>query len=312
MTETEQLLALLNEGFPDIASMTPLEARAAVDARARPAANLDDAETRDINIPGPAGTIRVRVYQPSHRASRHTPRDLGAVTLYAHGGGFLHGSIESHDSFCRSWARHTGATVVSVDVRLAPEHGAPAGAEDLITAVDWLLQAGLGRRVVLAGDSSGANAAAVAALMLRDRGECALTGQVLIYPFLDPSMRSDSYTSRAEGYFVTSRTLSFYWENYIGASTLPADDWRVNPALATHQGLPPTIVITAGLDPLCDEGRAYARQLRADDVPTLHRHYPDQFHGFLTIAPFGPGRAARDTLWSDFRHTFLSESEQPA
>lgn len=308
MTETEQLLALLGETFPDIAALAPLDARAVVDARVRPAANLDDAGSHDLTIAGRGGGLRLRIYRP-----RSPQQDPAVVTVFAHGGGFLHGSIESHDSFCRSWARHTAGTVVSVDVRLAPEHGAPAGAEDLVAAAQWVHTSGLGERVVLAGDSSGANAAAVAALMLRDLGEPALAGQVLLYPFLDPGMQSDSYESRGEGFFVTRRTLGFYWQNYLGASTLEPDDWRINPAnAADHCGLPPTIVVTAGLDPLRDEGRAYARRLDSSGVPVLHRQYPDQFHGFLTIPPFGPARAARELLWSDIRRMFTHDLEPSA
>ncbi|GAB3119484.1 alpha/beta hydrolase [Glaciibacter psychrotolerans] len=308
MTETERMLDRLNEGFPDLARLSPLAARAAVDARVRPAENFADAVTRDLDIPGPAGRIRVRVYRPTQL--RQPAHRSGLVTVFSHGGGFLHGSIASHDSFCRSWAKHTAAVVVSVETRLAPEHGAPAGAEDVVATVEWLLTTGLGRRVVLAGDSSGANVAAVAALMLRDRGQTALAGQVLLYPFLDPTMSSDSHTTRAEGFFVTARTLGFYWRNYLESSALPQTDWRINPThAADHRGLPPTILVTAGLDPLSDEGRTYAQKLRASGVPVLLRHHPDQFHGFLTIGDFGPARAARELLWSDFHHLFIRNSE---
>lgn len=308
MTETEQLLALLNQTFPDIAAMSPLDARTAVDARVQAAGGASDADSEDIEIEGAGGPLRLRVYRPNS-----PPQDPAVVTVYAHSGGFLHGSIASHDSFCRTWARHTGGAVVSVEVRLAPEHGAPASAEDLVTAAQWVRTSGLGDRVVLAGDSSGANAAAVAALMLRDQGGSALAGQVLIYPFLDPAMQSDSYESRGEGYFVTRRTLGFYWQNYLESSAVGPDDWRVNPAnAADHRGLPPTIVVTAGLDPLCDEGRAYAQLLRGAGVPVLHRQHPDQFHGFLTIPAFAPAVAARELLWSDIRRMFPHDLESAA
>ncbi|MFD4422908.1 alpha/beta hydrolase [Agromyces sp. NPDC058484] len=305
MDESERMLELLNASFPDIAAMAPLDARAAVDARVRPVDNLDDvARAEDHLIVGTAGDVPVRVYHP------HDPaRDAPAV-VFAHGGGFLHGSIASHDGFCRRWARGTGAVVVSVEYRLAPEHPAPEAVDDVISAVDWLRSSdAAGAGIVAAGDSSGANLAAVAAIALRDRGDSPLVGQVLIYPFLDPTMASQSYRTRAQGYFVTARSLGYYWKTYLGErlETAPAD-WRISPAnAANHNALPPAIVVTAGLDPLCDEGRDYARLLRRAGVPALHRHHPEQFHGFLTIPGYGPAEAARELLWSDFRAAFVKE-----
>lgn len=297
MNETEQLLELLNSTFPDITTMTALEARAAVDSRIRPAENLSDAQTHDHTIAAPHGALRVRVYrQEDGGGSPALP-----VTIYAHGGGFLHGSIEGHDSFCRTWSKRTGMTVVSVDYRLAPEWGAPAAAEDLVTTAHWALAEGLGSRVLLAGDSSGANAAAVASAMLVAETSNSLAGQVLITPFLDPRMSTETYRTRAEGYFITARILETYWSHYLGApGTAEAEPWQVNPTLAPNLAdLPPTIVITAGLDPLSAEGRAYHHALTGEGVTSLHRHYPDQFHGFFTIPRYGPAVSATDILWAD-------------
>lgn len=302
MDETVRMLNLLNESFPDITTMPPLEARAVVDARVRTAANLDAvASAQDRTVDGPSAPVRVRVYEPHDRQA--VP-----ATVYLHGGGFLHGSIESHDGFCREWARGTGSVVVSVDMRLAPEHTAPAPAEDVIAAIDAVTACGLddGRGIVVAGDSSGGNLAAVAAIALRDRGDSPLVGQVLAYPFLDPTTSSTSYATHAEGYFVTARQLRYYWSTYLrGDPAEVAADWRIAPALApSHEGLPPAIVLTAGLDPLSDEGAAYAQTLAAAGVPVVHRHYPDQFHGFLTIPGYAPGIAASRILWADFARTF--------
>lgn len=292
MDETRRMLELLNTGFPDITTLDPLEARALVDARVRPAGNLDDvAATHDRTI---APAVPVRIYEP------HERRAGAPVTVYVHGGGFLHGSIASHDGFCRRWVKHTGSVVVSVDHRRAPEYGPPAAAEDVAAAISWAALAGLGDGVVAAGDSSGGNLVAVAALMLRDAGASPLTGLVLAYPFLDPAMDTESHRTRAQGYFVSRGQLRYYWETYLGGPVADADiDWRVAPMRAHLAGLPPTIVVTAGLDPLCDEGRAFAKQLRAAGVDVLHRHHPDQFHGFVTIPGYGPGRAAAELLWAD-------------
>lgn len=312
MNETEQMLALLNAGFPDISNLGPIEARAEVDARIRPVANLTDAETEDCVIDREGGPLAIRIYRPCTTdapatAASVTPAASVApvATIYAHGGGFLHGSIQGHDSFCRTFAQHTGMPVVSVDYRLAPEHGAPSGSCDLVSATEWAATQRLGQTFVLAGDSSGANLAAVAALALRGHATVRVAAQVLLYPFLDPTMSSPSYRRLGDTNFVTATTLATYWRHYLAApGTATATPWQVNPALApTHEGAPPAIVVTAGLDPLQDEGRDYAHRLAAAGTPVLLRHYPDQFHGFATIPGYGPARSAQAMLWSDLRRT---------
>jgi acetyl esterase len=305
MDETRRMLELLNAGFPDITGLDPLAARALVDARVRAPDNLDDvAAAHDETI---AQDVPVRVYEP------HTRRPGAPATVFVHGGGFLHGSIASHDGFCRRWAKHTASVVVSVEHRRAPEHRAPAGAEDVAAAIEWTADAGLGDGVVVAGDSSGGNLAAVAALMFRDRGDSPLRGLVVAYPFLDPAMDTASHRTRAQGYFVTSGQLRYYWETYLGGPVESAEvDWRISPLQADLAGLPPAIVVTAGLDPLCDEGRAFAARLREAGVPVLHRHHPDQFHGFLTIPGYGPGRAAAELLWTDVIDTLTAPAPQEA
>lgn len=305
MDETRRMLDLLNAGFPDIAGLDPLEARAVVDARVREPDNLDDvAGTRDLVV---GHGVPVRVYEP------HTRRPRGPVTVFVHGGGFLHGSIASHDGFCRRWARGTDSVVVSVEHRRAPEHRVPAGAEDVAAAIEWAADADLGDGVIVAGDSSGGNLAAVAALMLRDRGDSPLRGLVLAYPFLDPAMDTASHRRLAHGYFVTGRQLRYYWETYLGGPVDAADlDWRVSPLRADLDALPPTIVVTGGRDPLCDEGRAFAARLQDAGVPVLHRHHPDQFHGFLTISGYGPGRAAAELLWADVLDTMTTPVPEEA
>ncbi len=309
MDETQRMLGVLNTSFPDIASMAPLEARAAVDARINMPTNLDDvASAADEFIDTDTGAIRVRVYR-AHSPNHHAP-----TTVFAHGGGFLHGSIEGHDGFCRRWSRETASTVVSVQYRLAPDATAPAAVYDLIAAVDGVGAMGIAPAgIIVAGDSAGANLAAVTAIAMRDRGESPIVGQVLIYPMLDPRMDSETYRTRAEGYFVTARLLAYYWDTYLGIPRAnAAADWRICPlAAASLEALPPAIIVTAGLDPLCAEGGQYADRLRAASTATLHRHHPDQFHGFLTIPGYGPGLAASDVLFSDIRRLFTSETETP-
>ncbi|MBN6191963.1 alpha/beta hydrolase [Aneurinibacillus sp. BA2021] len=296
MDETTRMLDLLNATFPPIWTMDPLAGRAAVDARIRPAANLDDADAEDAVVARGTHPIPIRVYRPA------TIRDGAPATVYAHGGGFLHGSIAGHDGFCRRWARETESIVVSVDYRLAPEAGPGAARDDLVAAADWAIAAGLAPHgLLLAGDSSGGNIAAGAAIALRDCGHSPVVGQVLLYPFLDPAMATESHRTRAAGYFVTAELLAHYWRTFLG-DTADRVHPDVTPLAVDDLGdLPPAVVVTAGLDPLCDEGALYARRLRAAGVPVVERHHPDQFHGFLTIPGYGPAASAAALLWSDVR-----------
>lgn len=302
-SDVADLLKVLNSGFPQVQDMTGAEARAAVAARRQPVSNLDDvASAEDIQIPASHGSIPARVYRPHAADSGATP----AVVVFFHGGGFVFCDLETHDGFCRVVSRGTGAIVVSVDYRLAPEHRAPAAAEDAMTATLWAIEHAdeLGAdpgRVVTMGDSAGGNLAAAACLMLRDAGRPQPAGQVLLYPVIDPDCDSESAHTYATGYFNTRAAMEWYWQQYLPDSgVVPAPTRHVAPLSAeTLTGLPPAVVVTAGLDPLSSEGHAYAAALRQDGVPVVHRDYGGLFHGFLTIVPFPPARAARALLWTD-------------
>ncbi|WP_228387465.1 MULTISPECIES: alpha/beta hydrolase [unclassified Nocardioides] len=303
--EVAGLLAVLEEGFPPVHLMSGPEARAAVAARAVPVSNLDDVRAaEDHHVATDAGPLRVRVYHP-----HGTGEDRPAV-LFLHGGGFVFCSVESHDGFCRSLSRALEAVVVSVDYRLAPEHPAPAAADDAVAALSWTQDnaAALGvdpARVVVAGDSAGGNLAAVTALRARDRRP-ALAGQVLLYPVVEPDFESESYQRYATGHFNTRAAMEWYWTQYLGGqpatTPLPEPPEHVVPSRAPSlSGLAPAVVVTAGRDPLASEGRRYAGLLRDAGVPVRHRHYPDLFHGFATIGPFPAAAAARELLWHDVR-----------
>jgi acetyl esterase len=302
--EVQKMLAVLDGGFPKVHEMSGQEARALVAARAQPVDNLDDADAEDQEIAGPAGPLRARVYRP--RDARTAPRP---AVVFLHGGGFVLCSIESHDGFCRRVARHTGAVVVSVDYRLAPEHRAPAAAEDAYAALAWVAEHAEdldadADRILTAGDSAGGNLAAVVCLMARARGGPAVAGQVLLYPVIEPDFDSKGYRDFGEGHFNTRAAMEWYWRHYLGDVDVPADaaypPEHVAPLRAADlSGLPPAVVVTAGRDPLHSEGRLYVRALRGAGVPVRHRHYPELFHGFVTIGPFGPAAAARDLLWGD-------------
>ncbi|OCB31761.1 esterase [Mycobacterium malmoense] len=297
------LLRELDAGFPRVETMTADQARAAVAERRQPVTNIDDVRrTEDRTIPGPGGAIPVRVYHPHGEFRGDRP-----AVVFCHGGGFVLCDIESHDGFCRALARGTGAVVVSIGYRLAPEHPAPAAALDAFAAFRWVVDhaSRLGidpARTAIAGDSAGGNLAAVTAILCRDRGAARPAAQLLIYPVIEPAFDTDSYRRCATGYFLTRAAMRWYWAQYVGAQTVFDPPHLVAPArAASHADLPPAVIVTAGLDPLHNEGRDYARRLRDGGTRVVHRDFPGLFHGFLTIPSFPPAVSARDLICGDLR-----------
>jgi acetyl esterase len=297
----QAMMRSLNDGFPAVETMTVPQARAAIVARRLPVANLDDVSTAvDRTVPGPDGDVPVRIYRP------HGGGGARPAVVFCHGGGFVLCDLESHDGFCRAMSRHTQSVVVSVDYRLAPEHRAPTAALDAFAVFCWVVTHAddLGidpASVAIAGDSAGGNLAAVTALLCRERGVVMPVAQVLIYPVIDPTFDTFSYRAYASGYVNTRAAMQWYWQQYV-SDGLPSPAYLVAPGRAeSHEGLPPAVVVTAGLDVLNSEGAAYAAQLRAAKVPVVHREYPGLVHGFVTILPFAAGAAARELLWADVR-----------
>ncbi|HEY7053984.1 MAG TPA: alpha/beta hydrolase [Mycobacterium sp.] len=300
-----ELLAQLDAEFPAVEKMSGPQARAAVVARRAPVLNIDDVESADDRV---VAGVPVRLYRP--HGLRDAPRP-GVV--FSHGGGFVVCDIESHDGFCRALARYSGTVVVSVDYRRAPEDPAPTAAEDVFDVFSWVAQhaedVGIDpQRLAVAGDSAGGNLAAVTAILCRERGVPPPAAQILIYPMIDPACDTQSHRTRATGCMTTAAAIEWYWRQYLGPGPLPEPAYLVAPArLASHAGLPPAVVLTAGLDPLHDDGVAYARALRAAGVPVVHRDYPGLFHGFVTMMTLRAGAAARELLWDDVRDLVAME-----
>ena len=207
------------------------------------------------------------------------------ILMFIHGGGYVLGDLETHDQPCRQLALESGATVVSVGYRLAPEHPFPAGLDDA-WAVFQTLDAdrdnfGLGSKLAVAGDSAGGNFAAVLALMARDAG-INLAAQLLVYPHVDVNDASPSMTDNGEGYLLTKESMDWFMDNY----TPDPLDWRASPLLAeSHEGLAPAVVITAEFDPLRDQGIAYAQTLEAAGVDVAYINYDGMVHAFFQLAP---------------------------
>jgi len=241
---------------------------------------------RDFTIPGPAGDVPVRHY----RAEPDAP-----LLVFLHGGGFVLGGINTHDALCRRLCHDAGVHVLSVDYRLAPEHKAPAAAEDSMAAYLWAVQHAddLGadpQRVAVGGDSAGGNLAAVVALTARDTGAPLPALQLLIYPVTDMAGETVSKTLFADGFFLTKADIEWFDRHYLDGAAVTGSDPRVAPLLADDlSGLSPALLLTAGFDPLRDEGRAYAAALAAAGVPVDAREYGSLTHGFANFFPLGGG-----------------------
>jgi acetyl esterase len=283
-----QMLTDSGLGFsPD---STPESMRSAMDGATRGMPVHEVHAVEDREIPGPAGSLRVRVYRPSPEAPL-------PILVWFHGGGWVTGSLETHDNLCRLLCDDAQVIVVSVDYRLAPETKFPGAAEDCVAAWKWVNDhvAELGgepHRIALGGDSAGGNLAAVVALVARDEGLPIPALQLLVYPVTDHEFDSRSMVDNAEGYFLRTAAMRWFFDQYAGT---PADvaNWRMSPLRAPDLArLPAAVVITAEYDPLRDQGEAYAQRLRDAGVPVRALRADGLFHGFFGMHAFLP--PARD------------------
>ena len=249
------------------------------------------AKVENRTIPGPAGQIPVRVYTPSGEGPH-------PGLVFFHGGGFVLCNLDTHDGICRSLTNAAGCVVVSVDYRLAPEHPYPAAPEDCYAATQWVAKNGseLGidvSRLAIGGDSAGGNLTAVTALLARDRGGPALRFQLMIYPVTDCGFETASYRENGDGYFLTTGMMRWFWDKYLADPKRAGEGYASPLRAANLANLPPGLCITAGYDPLRDEGEAYAERLRKAGVVVKTTRYPGMFHGFFGMtAQLDAARAA--------------------
>jgi acetyl esterase len=270
-------------GRPAYHTLSPKDARQLF-LETRPASTPTPPEigsVRNLVAETPQGAIPLRMYRPAGvPESTRLP-----AYVYFHGGGWVIGDLETHDVLCRQLAAASAASVVSVDYRLAPEHKFPAAADDAWAATRWIVahaaELGLDAgRLAVGGDSAGGNLAAVVALMARDAGGPAIRQQVLIYPVTDVMRETGSYADFAEGYMLTRDSMRWFIAHYL-RSRNDARDWRVSPLRAPSlAGLPPALIVTAGFDPLRDEGEMYAGRLRDAGVMVDYVCYGGMVHGF--------------------------------
>jgi acetyl esterase len=278
--------AFQEAGRPAYETLTAPEARAFY-LQGRVVTNPEPPELKSVDalaIPSPAGSIPARVYTP--KKLRNT-NGLAPCLVFFHGGGWVIGDLDSHDVVCRKLAHEGELIVISVDYRLAPEHKFPAAVDDAIAATKWIAghsrQLGIdASRLSVGGDSAGGNLAAVVALAARDGNGPAIAAQVLIYPATDFAMTHASHREPETSILLTHSVIRWFSNHYLGSADI--NDWRASPARAkTLAGLPPAYVLTAGADPLRDEGDEYAKRLKDAGVAVTYRHFPGQFHGFFTM-----------------------------
>jgi acetyl esterase len=279
--------AFQEAGRPPYETVSPAEARELY-LKGRVVSNPEPPELASIEpltIPSPAGSIPARIYTPTRLRKAN---GLAPGLVFFHGGGWVIGDLDSHDVVCRKLADEGELMVVSVDYRLAPEHKFPAAVDDAIASTKWIAenakQFGIdASRLMVGGDSAGGNLAAVVAISARDGSGPDIAGQLLIYPAIDFAMTHPSHREPETSILLTHSVIRWFRDHYLNGAA-DVGDWRASPARArTLIGLPPAYVLTAGADPLRDEGDEYARRLKEAGVAVTHRTFPGQFHGFFTM-----------------------------
>jgi acetyl esterase len=288
------LLERVNEA-PALSSGTPEQGREALRRlyllAARFVPEVEVGSVEDVHD----GPVPMRIYRPAGDGSHPT-------LMFIHGGGFVIGDLDGYDAQCRVLCSRVGATVVSVDYRLAPEHPFPAGVDDALAALEWVAENEPGSRLAIGGDSAGGNLSAVTAQAWRGR-EPQLAAQLLLYPATDMLNERPSMDENAEGLLLTRDDMEWFHGHYLGEDGSKASDPRVSPALAEDlSGLPPALVYTAQYDPLRDDGDAYAEALSTAGVKVIHRRFDGLVHGFFALGPLSSAaQKAVDQICDDLR-----------
>ena len=281
--DSRHLLAILTP--PDAPPMHQVDIhvlRDAMESRFPDREREPVASVVDRVVVGPHGDVPVRLY-------RSELTGMPPVLVYFHGGGWVLGSLETHDAICRALANKAQCVVIAVDYRLAPEHPFPQGLQDCQAVVRWVQDSAVeigvdGDRVAVGGDSAGGNLAAAVANSNRDENVKPLCHQLLIYPVIDAEQATESYRENAEGYLLTALGMKMFWELYLGKASA-GDSELASPArVADLSGLPPATVITAQYDPLRDEGEIYAERLSVAGNQVALRRWDGVFHGFVGFA----------------------------
>jgi acetyl esterase len=285
--QARALLNLIEEkGLPPTHTLTPQQARHWYRERrfVTQPKPPEVAQVRELKAAGPGGEIALRLYRPLGSTAQQTL----AVLVYYHGGGWVIGDLDSHDTLCRELANGSGCAVIAVDYRMGPEHRFPAAVDDAIAATRWVhanaasLQLDA-NRLAVGGDSAGGNLAAVVAIAARDAGNLPIAFQLLIYPATDQRRGAPSHESNGQGYLLTRETISYFHDHYIDDPRHDLD-WKASPLLHPDLSrLPPAFVLTAGNDPLRDEGLQYAQALTEAGSRSALVCFERQIHGFITM-----------------------------
>ena len=243
----------------------------------------DMASVTDFQIPGDEGQITIRSYRPIETKSE----DVLPALIYFHGGGCVIGDLDTHDVLCRQLSNFAKCAVFSVDYRLAPENPFPAAINDCILATQWIHTHAQSlkinpEKIAVGGDSAGGNLAAVTCISLKNSNSFKPCFQLLIYPMIDTHGQFESLTKNGQGYLLTKDSVEYFLNHYLPDPAM-RNDWRVAPLLADLSDLPPAFVMTAGYDPLRDEGLAYADKLSASGVATQYLCFERQIHGFILM-----------------------------
>ena len=251
------------------------------DEQPMPAFRADVAEVRDLTLDTAAGSVRARLYHPA-------PGTTLPLLFFMHGGGWVFGTIDTHDPLCRALASAAEIAILSLEYPLSPEHRYPVALDTmraaLATAVDQADALGIDpARIAVGGDSAGGNLSAALCLAARDKGGPAIAHQLLLYPVIDNDFSRASYSENASGYLLSSAMMQWFWAQYLGDADTAAEPFAAPIRAASLAGLPSATIITAEYDPLRDEGNAYAARLAAEGVEVSHTQVPDVIHGFASM-----------------------------